>query len=520
MIKIKRALLSVSNKEGIVAFASCLRDLGVEIISTGGTAALLRKHAISVIEISEFTGCEEMLDGRVKTLHPKVHAGLLALRADASHMQALSAHGMDPIDLVAVNLYPFEKVSRRGDAAFDEVIENIDIGGPAMIRSAAKNHRSVAVVTDPSQYGRVAEALTRHHGALTADILRDLAGEAFRRTAAYDAQIGSYLDCSRPGAPSGTLAPALTLSYRKIRDLRYGENPHQKAALYAETGAVAGMPFIEQIQGKELSYNNILDTQAACDIVAEFRGPAAVIVKHNNPCGAAQGATVREAFLRALACDSLSAFGGIVAVNRTVDARTAAAIAQSGFLECVAAPGFAKGALKPFEAKKNLRILVTQTVSRSRDAGCVLDFKKITGGLLVQEKDAHLLAGGLKVVTSKRPTRSELRSLAFAWAVAKHVKSNAIVIARGTATVGIGAGQMSRVDSVIAALRKAGKRSARACLASDAFFPKPDSIEEAARAGVSAIIQPGGSIADDEIILACNRRKIAMVFTGIRHFKH
>lgn len=520
MVKISRALISVSNKEGIVALAEGLSGLGIEIVSTGGTAQLLKKSGIPVIEISDYTGFPEMLDGRVKTLHPKVHAGLLAVRSNAGHTAALKEHGIPCIDMVVINLYPFGAVSRRQGVSHGEVIENIDIGGPAMIRSASKNHESVAVVTDPRQYDAVLAALRAHKGSLPEGMLFELATDAFRLTSSYDAQIAGYLS-SRPENAARAhegLPETVTVSFEKIQDLRYGENPHQKAAFYAETGARKGLALMKQLQGKELSFNNILDAQAACAIVREFTGPAAVFVKHNNPCGAAQDTSLCKALIAARDCDPLSAFGGIIAVNRALDVKTAEAVAASGFLECVIAPGFNRGALKPLSGKKNLRILEIRDAS----VPAQLDLKRVNGGLLVQETDSVLLLSGkeLKVVTKKKPTKEQMRSLCFAWAVAKHVKSNAIVLARGTATVGIGAGHTSRVDSVLCAIRKAGARARRSCLASDAFFPKPDSIAEAARAGVSCIIQPGGSIADDEIILACNRHNISMVFTGIRHFKH
>jgi phosphoribosylaminoimidazolecarboxamide formyltransferase/IMP cyclohydrolase len=520
MIKIKRALISVSDKTGILDFAKELNKFGVEIISTGGTAKLLREDNIPVKEVSEYTGFPEMLDGRVKTLHPKIHGGLLALRDNEEHMGTLKEHDIGLIDMVVVNLYPFEKTTQKPGVAIEEVIENIDIGGPSMLRSAAKNHRSVAVICNPSRYNQVLEELKKNNGALPDSLLRDLGIEVFSRTSQYDGAIFEYLNKWNNGAKTtttGGFPNLLNLSFEKIQDLRYGENPHQKAAFYKEKGKPAGLINLKQLQGKELSYNNILDLNAAFELVREFARPAAVIVKHNNPCGAAEDNTLEKAFLSAWKCDKLSAFGGIVALNRKLDLKTAKVIAKSGFLECIIAPGFDQEALNLFKEKKNLRILEFYGLQPINEP----EFKRVSGGLLLQDKDlATLDLNNLKVVTKRKPTKKEMESLLFGWIVAKHVKSNAIILTKGTKTVGIGAGQMSRVDSVMIAKKKSGDLSVNSCLASDAFFPKPDAISWAHKAGARAIIQPGGSIADQEIIDACDKYKIAMVTTGIRHFRH
>ncbi|MFH1889041.1 MAG: bifunctional phosphoribosylaminoimidazolecarboxamide formyltransferase/IMP cyclohydrolase [Candidatus Omnitrophota bacterium] len=518
MVKVKRALISVSDKSGILEFARELNKLGVEIISTGGTAKLLRDNNIQVKEVSEYTGFPEMLDGRVKTLHPKIHAGLLALRDNPQHMQSLKEHDIGLIDMAVVNLYPFEKTTQKPGVSIEEVIENIDIGGPSMLRSAAKNHRDVAVICDPSYYGRVIEELKKNNGALSVELMRELAIEVFAHTGRYDNTINNYLNSYFKGQPSSKgLSHELNLSFEKIQDLRYGENPHQKAAFYKEKGKTRGLINLKQLQGKELSFNNILDLNSTYELVREFHKPAAVVAKHNNPCGAAEDGNLEKAFLDAHKCDPLSAFGGIVALNRRMDLKTARAIARSGFLECVIAPGFDKGAEDLFKDKKNLRLLELDELEPIADH----ELKRVSGGLLLQDKDLSTLdLNSLKVATKKKPTKKELESLIFGWIVAKHTKSNAIVLTRGRKTVGIGAGQMSRVDSVRIAKMKAGKLSRNSCLASDAFFPKADAVIEAAKAGVKAIIQPGGSISDAEIIKACDKYKIAMVFAGIRHFKH
>lgn len=519
MIKVRRALISVWDKTGILELAGKLESLGVEILSTGGTAKLLKEKNINAREVSEYTGFPEMLDGRVKTLHPKIHGGLLALRDKESHMQALFENKIEMIDMVVVNLYPFEEVIKRPGVKIEEAIENIDIGGPAMLRSAAKNHRSVAVVCNPSRYAQVIEALNRNKGCIPEGLAFSLAIEAFGRTSSYDCAINNYLQGYSSAADQEALFPDdLVLSFKKIQNLRYGENPHQKAAFYGEKVDKGGLVDMRQHQGKELSFNNILDINSALELIKEFKErPAAVIVKHNNPCGVAEEDTLKKAYINAFNCDKLSAFGGIVALNRAMDLETGRAIAESGFLECIVAPGFGRGVLELFKNKKNLRVLEIKSLNLVKE----MDFKRISSGLLYQEKDTETLSlDNLKVVTKVKPTRGQMESLLFGWKVAKHVKSNAIILTKGLKTVGIGAGQMSRVDSVMIAKRKAGKISKSLCMASDAFFPKPDAILWAYKAGVKAIIQPGGSIADEDIIKACNKFKIAMVVTGIRHFRH
>ncbi len=517
MIKIKRALVSVSDKTGIVEFCGVLKSFGVEIISTGGTAKALMENNILVTEVSDYTGFPEMLDGRVKTLHPKIHGGLLALRENPAHMQTLKDHNIGLIDMVVVNLYPFEKTVAKPDVNREQAIENIDIGGPSMLRSAAKNHQSVAVVSSPSQYQTVIRELKLNKGSISEESCRELACAVFKTTSSYDGAIYNYL--SKNQAQSGGQFPQfLTLQFSKVQDLRYGENPHQKAAFYSEGKDLKGLGAMKQLWGKELSFNNILDLNAAVNMVEEFANPAVVFIKHNNPCGVAENKNLLKAYKDAWNCDKLSAFGGIIAVNRDIDLALAKLIAKSGFLECIITPAFTPDGLELLKAKKNLRLLVFPGISGKIDA---LDFKRVNGGLLAQDQDVLTLdENTLKVVTKKKPAKADMESLIFAWKIAKHVKSNAIILTRGTKTVGIGAGQMSRVDSVFITKRKAGKLTKNSCLASDAFFPKDDAVLEAASMGVKAIIQPGGSIADEEIIRACDKHKISMVFTGIRHFRH
>lgn len=517
MIKIKRALVSVSDKTGIVELCAVLKKFGVEILSTGGTAKTLQENNIPVIEVSDYTGFPEMLDGRVKTLHPKIHGGLLALRQNPEHMQTLKKHNIGLIDLVVVNLYPFEKTVAKPDVTRREAIENIDIGGPSMLRSAAKNHQSVAVVSSPGQYPGIIRELENNKGAISEETCGELACAVFLATSSYDQAIYNYLSKKQFSVPD-KFPETLTLQFSKLQELRYGENPHQKAAFYSESNSRKGLACLKQLWGKELSFNNILDLNAAVNIVREFANPAVVFIKHNNPCGVAENKDVLKAYKDAWNCDKLSAFGGIVAVNRNIDLPLAQLIAKSGFLECVICPGFSPESLELLKAKKNLRLLELPEISGKIEE---LDLKRVNGGLLVEDEDIPTLdRNNLKVVTKKKPTKSELESLIFAWKVAKHVKSNAIILTRGTRTVGIGAGQMSRVDSVFITKRKAGKLSLNSCLASDAFFPKDDAVLEAAKMGVKAIIQPGGSIADEEIIKACDKHKISMVFTAMRHFRH
>ncbi|RKY35649.1 MAG: bifunctional phosphoribosylaminoimidazolecarboxamide formyltransferase/inosine monophosphate cyclohydrolase [Candidatus Omnitrophota bacterium] len=516
MLKVKRALISVSDKQGLEDLVKCLSELGVEILSTGGTAKKIRELGIAVKDVSEYTGFPEMLEGRVKTLHPKIHAGLLALRDNSNHLEEIKKHNIKLIDMVVVNLYPFEKVVQQKGVSLEEAVENIDIGGPTMLRSAAKNYKAVAVVTSPSQYPLITKELKDNKGCLSEETLKDLALEVFRRTSEYDTAIFNYL--SAEFKEEKLFPQRLTLSLEKVRDLRYGENPHQKASFYRDLSFPGGFSSIKQYQGKELSFNNILDLNSAVEIVKEFIEPACAIIKHNNPCGVASAENVAGAYLDALDCDRLSAFGSIVGFNREVDKNTAEVIMkEADFVECIIAPSYEKSSLEIFSQKKNLRIIEADFDS-FRD---YLDFRRVGGGFLVQDKDLeNIEESNLKVVTKKSPIPGEFTSLLFAYKVVKHVKSNAIVLAKGKKTVGIGAGQMSRVDSVIISVRKAGERAKDSVLASDAFFPKPDAIEEAHRAGIKAIIQPGGSIRDKEVISACDRYGISMVFTGIRHFKH
>jgi len=522
MVKVRRALISVSDKTGILDFARELDKLGIEIISTGGTARLLRDNNIPVKDVSEYTGFPEMLDGRVKTLHPKIHGGLLALRDNPEHMKQLEEQGIGLIDMVVINLYPFEKTIQKPNVTIEEVIENIDIGGPSMLRSAAKNHMSVAVVSNPVYYEGVLKELKENGNVLSDNTLKELGVEVFKVTSSYDDLIYHYLNehilkVDKEKAQEG-FPEKLNLNFIKVQDLRYGENPHQKGAFYRDAEGYKGLSAMRQLSGKELSFNNILDLNAAVNIVREFDSPAVVFIKHNNPCGVASNKDLLKAYKDAFNCDRLSAFGGILSINREIDLTLARLIAKSGFLECIICPGFSQDAVGLLREKKNLRLLELPDMLKG---DFTVDIKKVNGGVLLQDEDALTLnKETLKVVTKKKPTQQQLDSLIFAWKVAKHVKSNAIVLAKGTRTVGIGAGQMSRVDSVIIARRKSGKLSKNSCLASDAFFPKEDAVIEAIRAGVKAIIQPGGSIADEAVIKVCDKYKISMVFTGIRHFKH
>jgi len=521
MIKIKRAILSVTDKTGIVDLARALKQYGVEILSTGGTAKVLRDNGIAVTEVSDYTGFPEMMDGRVKTLHPKIHGGLLALRDNQDHMQKAREHGIGLIDMVVVNLYPFQQVIQKQGVTLPEAIENIDIGGPSMLRSAAKNNRSVAVVCSPAFYPGIIKELERNDGGLSQETLFKLAAAAFDLTWRYDQAIWRYLsglEASSAGQRT-ELSSEVTLLLEKVQDLRYGENPHQQGAFYRFKGSEAGLASMKQLSGKELSFNNILDVQAAVGLVREFKLPAVVFIKHNNPCGCSENNDLLKAYRDAWNCDRLSAFGGIVSVNRKITLLLARQIEKSGFLECIVSPGFDPEALELLKKKKNLRLLELPAFNGTAQGE--YDLKKVSGGILLQDEDALTLdEANLRVVTKKKPTKQQLASLLFAWKVAKHTKSNAIILARGTRTVGIGAGQMSRVDSVYIATKKAGSLAAGSVLASDAFFPKDDAIRLAARHKIKAIIQPGGSIADKEIIQAADKFKIAMVTTGIRHFRH
>lgn len=535
--KIQRALVSVSDKTGLLELAQALARHGVEIVSTGGTSKLLRESGLAVRDVSDLTGFPEMLDGRVKTLHPKVHGGILFIRDNAAHREQAAAHGIAPIDLVVVNLYPFRETIAKPGVTLEEAIENIDIGGPAMIRSSAKNHHDVAVVVEPSDYQKVVAELDASGGALSLDTRFQLAVKAFRHTAAYDRDIARYL--SRPGETDTAELPSeITLELQKLSSLRYGENPHQKAALYAVAGAgERGVATAEQLQGKELSYNNLIDADGAWELVQELyrdqlRGLRAsgatsadglphtcAIIKHTNPCGVGVGATALEAFTKARATDPVSAFGGIIAMTKPVDEEAAREIAEL-FAEVLIAPDFSEGARAALAAKKNLRVL-RMASSESTVAPSLLEFRKISGGVLVQDRDGELLdEEQFEIVTDRKPSVSELRALRFAWAIVKHVKSNAIVYAREGQLVGVGAGQMSRVDSVRFGAAKAKLPLEGCVLASDAFFPFRDGVDEAAKQGITAVIQPGGSVRDKESIEAANEHGLAMVFTKMRHFKH
>jgi phosphoribosylaminoimidazolecarboxamide formyltransferase/IMP cyclohydrolase len=525
---IRRALISVSDKTGLVEFARALSARGVEILSTGGTAKALKDAGVTVKDVAEHTGFPEMMDGRLKTLHPKVHGGLLAVRGDAEHARAAQAHGIAPIDLLVVNLYPFEATAAKG-SAFEECIENIDIGGPAMIRAAAKNHASVTVVVDAEDYAQVLAEMAQHGGGTSLQLRRALAAKAYARTASYDAAISNWF-AGQVGEPTPVWR---AIGGRLAQKLRYGENPHQRAALYMSTwsGERFGVATALQHQGKELSYNNLCDADAAIELVAEFDpklSPAVAIIKHANPCGVALGATLSEAYAKAFRCDPVSPYGGIIALNGTIDEATARVITAI-LTEVVIAPNATPEAKAVFAAKKNLRLLTTAGLPDPRAAGLVV--RSIGGNILVQSRDNAVAEDlALKVVTKRQPTPQELADLKFAFKVAKHVKSNAIVYARDGATVGIGAGQMSRVDSArIAALKAqdaakaAGEPQSLAkgsVVASDAFFPFADGLLAAAEAGATAVIQPGGSLRDDEVIEAADEKGLAMVFTGVRHFRH
>lgn len=506
-MQIRRALLSVSDKTGIVEFARALSDSGVEILSSGGTAAALAGAGVPVMPVADVTKAPEILGGRVKTLHPKIHGGILADRRKDEHMRQLAAQEIDPIDLVVCNLYPFEETFEHPSVTDDDALEQIDIGGPAMVRAAAKNHPSVAVVVDPEDYCRVLSAI-RTSGGLDSETRRALAFKAFTHTARYDAVIAAFLRRDED------LLPTLLICADKSADLRYGENPHQAAAFYTYPRAHHGLAAAEQLGGKELSYNNILDTDAAWKLALELACPAAAIIKHSNPCGVAVASSLAEAYRRALDCDRTSAFGGIVALNEPCDWATASAVAEI-FTEVVVAPDFDEDALEILSGKKNLRILaIPKHLARSREA------RSVAGGLLVQDADPPDELETLKVVTQAQPTEGQWRDLRFAWVVAKHVKSNAIVLAADGAAVGIGAGQMSRVDSTVLAARRAGNNSGSTVCASDAFFPFRDGLDAAVTAGATAVIQPGGSVRDDEVIAAADEHGIPMVFTGRRHFRH
>jgi phosphoribosylaminoimidazolecarboxamide formyltransferase/IMP cyclohydrolase len=521
--QVKRALLSVTDKSGLVDFCRQLAGMNVELVSTGGTARTLRDAGLAVRDVSDLTGFPEMLDGRVKTLHPKVHGGILHLRGSEEHRATVAAQGIEPIDMVVVNLYAFEETARKPGVAFGELVENIDIGGPSMVRSAAKNFEDVAVVTAAADYEALAAEMQAHQGALSLETRWKLARQAFTLTASYDSAIAvtfSRIAARQEQTPG--LEPAeevahfpstLLLAYSKTADLRYGENPHQGAALYAD-GSGTGVAAAQQLQGKELSYNNLVDLDAAWELVHEFEQPAVAIIKHSNPSGAAIGSSVVEAYSKALATDPVSAFGSVIGINREVDEAAAEEIVKL-FVEAIAAPSFSEGAKARFSAKKNLRLLTVKHTPPGKSV------KQISGGLLLQDADTEgVSAAGLTVTTLRQPSAEELESLLFAWRVAKHVKSNAIVYARDGQTIGVGAGQMSRVDAAKFGAMKALLPLANCVAASDAFFPFPDGLEAVAAAGATAVIQPGGSVRDQEVIDAANRLGLAMVFTGTRHFRH
>ncbi len=545
--KIKRALISVSDKNGIVEFAKELKNFGIEIISTGGTAKSLRENGIEVTDVSSVTEFPEMMDGRVKTLHPKIHGAFLALRDNENHVEAMKTHHIEPIDLVVVNLYPFEQTIEKEDVSLIEAVENIDIGGPAMIRSASKNWRDVAVVTDAKLYESVIKELTAHDGNLSLETRQRLATLAYTRTASYDLAISAYLakqlsnedlDFLEPfnplqnlifieseedleekiGTSKDDFSELQFIELAKVADLRYGENPHQKAALY-ETNETGGIARAEQLHGKEMSFNNYVDAEAAWNLVCDFQESTCAIIKHTNPSGVGVGNSNEEAYRRALSTDPISAFGGIVAFNETVDAIVANSVNEV-FTEVVIAPDFDAAALEIFKKKKNLRVLRVEKTANIPS----LEYKQISGGFLVQDRDIlQISAEDLKIVSNKQPTEEQIRALLFAWKVCKHVKSNAIVFANETQTIGVGAGQMNRIDSVrIAAIRaeRFNLPLQNSVLASDAFFPFRDNVDAAAKAGVTAIVQPGGSIRDPETIAACDEHGLAMIFTGVRHFRH
>jgi len=521
---VERALVSVFDKTGIVEFAKRLSSLGIEILSTGGTSKLLRESGVNVRDVSDFTGWPEMLGGRVKTLHPKVHGGLLFRRNHAGDRKQAAEHNIAPIDLVVVNLYPFEATTAKPNLTSEELIENIDIGGPTMLRSAAKNFESVTVVCDPGDYARIAGELESSRDTSLATRL-ELARKVFATTSRYDGLITMELERLAPTAKDVSLGEKPVLPERlhvavhRQQALRYGENPHQAAALYVPPGLPPrGLAAAKQLQGKELSYNNFVDLEAARSLAAEFRQPAAIIIKHNNPCGTAEQETLRDAYLKAYACDPVSAFGGVLAFNRSVDAATAGEVGKL-FVECIVAPEFDEKAKSIFSAKKNLRLLELPPGGLEFDRE--LQLKRILGGMLIQQADlGEIQESQLRTVTQRSPSPDEIRTMLFAWKVAKHVKSNAIVFAREGATLGVGAGQMSRVDSVKIAVMKAQTTLQGSVVASDAFFPFPDGVEEAAKAGATAVIQPGGSVRDNDVIAAADRLGLTMVFTGMRHFLH
>jgi phosphoribosylaminoimidazolecarboxamide formyltransferase/IMP cyclohydrolase len=519
LVKVKRALISVSDKSGIVEFASALRDMGVELLSTGGTYRLLQDSGLDVTEVADYTGFPEMMDGRVKTLHPRVHGGILARRGQDDEVMA--EHGIDAIDMVVVNLYPFAATVAKPDCSLDDAVENIDIGGPTMVRAAAKNHRFVNIVVNASDYAGILAQMQANGGATSLETRFDLAIKAFEHTAAYDGAIANHFGKLVSGG-TANFPRTFNAQFHQVQEMRYGENPHQQAAFYVEANpAEAGIATARQLQGKEMSYNNVADTDAALECVKNFDAPACVIVKHANPCGVAVAADIGKAYELAFATDPESAFGGIIAFNRELDAATAAAIVERQFVEVIIAPGVSAEAAAVVAEKKNLRLLVCGEWGAQ---GPALDYKRVNGGLLVQDRDLGMIAlDDLKVVSKLKPTEQQMQDLLFAWKVAKYVKSNAIVYAANGQTVGVGAGQMSRINSArIAGIKAdhAGLEVKGSVMASDAFFPFRDGIDNAGQAGIAAVIQPGGSIRDEEVIAAADEHGMAMVFTGMRHFRH
>ncbi|WP_447968853.1 bifunctional phosphoribosylaminoimidazolecarboxamide formyltransferase/IMP cyclohydrolase [Nitrospira sp. M1] len=518
MANVNKVLISVSDKAGVVNIAKGLVALGAEILSTGGTAQALRDEGVAVTDVSAYTGSPEILGGRVKTLHPKIHGGLLGRRKLDIHVKQMNEHGIDPIDVVIVNLYPFEATIAKPGCSFEEAIENIDIGGPSMLRSAAKNHEDVLVIVDPDDYDRVLDALQT--GTVSLDLRRELARKVYSHTARYDGLIAAYLEQQASESPDLKFPSHLSLQYKKVQNLRYGENPHQQGAFYREVNAQEpSISRAQQLHGKAMSYNNYLDANSALELVKEFDDTAVVIVKHNNPCGVALGATAVEAYVRARATDPTSAFGGVIACNRVVDLETAKEV-TSTFVEVLVAPGFHEDALTELRRKKDLRLLDVGSLDVSQREG--FDLKKVVGGLLVQDRDLGTLKdlGELSIPTKRQPTTEEFEACDFAWKVCKHVKSNAIVLVSDNQTVGIGAGQMSRIDSVKLSEMKAVLPVKGTVLASDAFFPFRDGLDAAAKVGATAVIQPGGSIRDEEVIKAADEHGLAMIFTGMRHFRH
>jgi len=518
-MRVSRALISVSFKEGVVEFAKKLSEMGVEILATGKTSKLLKSAGVAVLEVSDVTGFPELLDGRVKTLHPKIHAGILANRNKEEHLKELEKHGIKPIDMIVVNLYPFEETVKKENVSLEEVVENIDIGGPTLLRAGAKNFENIVVIVNPEKYDEIIKELEVNNGEISLKTRKILATEAFTHTAFYDAIIHQYLISEFSLLTD--FPETLIFPLKKLQDLRYGENPHQKSAFYKDVKALnLSVTDIKQLQGKELSFNNIVDLDAALDVVKEFKDPSAVIIKHTNPCGVAVSSNILDAYVKAHATDPMSAFGCVIGLNREVSGELAEEI-TSTFVECLLAPGYSSNALEIFKKKPNLRLLELKSLSQTDFNSVEKSCKNINGGMLLQTKDIKRLnPEDLKIVTEKAPTEEQISDLLFAWSIVKYVKSNGIVLAKNSQTVGIGAGQMSRVDAVMLAVIKAGERSQGSVLASDAFFPFSDGIDEAAKGGITAIIQPGGSIRDQEVINAANEHKISMVFTGLRCFKH